>query len=92
MGEGIYATIDDAVNAAERAYERYNAMGSAIRNSVIASIRSAMLANAEHLAKLAHEETGLGRTEDKVRKNILVSTRTPGPEDLEPLIQTGDGE
>ncbi|MEK7252318.1 MAG: aldehyde dehydrogenase family protein [Actinomycetota bacterium] len=91
LGEGIYATIDDAVNAAERAYERYNAMGSAIRNSVIASIRSAMLANAEHLAKLAHEETGLGRTEDKVRKNILVSTRTPGPEDLEPLIQTGDG-
>jgi acyl-CoA reductase-like NAD-dependent aldehyde dehydrogenase len=50
-----------------------------------------MLANAEYLAKLAHEETGLGRTEDKVRKNILVSTRTPGPEDLEPLIETGDG-
>jgi propionaldehyde dehydrogenase len=40
---------------------------------------------------MAHAETGLGRTEDKVRKNILVTTRTPGLEDLEPLIETGSG-
>ncbi len=91
LGEGLYATVDEAVQAAERAYNRYTALGTGIRTTVIASIRSAMLANAEHLARLAHEETGLGRTEDKVRKNILVATRTPGPEDLEPLIETGDG-
>jgi acyl-CoA reductase-like NAD-dependent aldehyde dehydrogenase len=90
LGEGIYATIDEAVGAAARAYERYTELGTGIRNAVISSIRSTMLANAEHLAKLAHEETGLGRVEDKLRKNILVSTRTPGPEDLEPLIDTGD--
>jgi aldehyde dehydrogenase len=90
LGEGLYATIDEAVQAADRAYDRYTALGTGIRTAVIGSIRSAMLANAEHLAKLAHEETGLGRTEDKVRKNILVATRTPGPEDLEPLIETGD--
>ena len=91
LGEGLYATVDEAVQAAERAYNRYTALGTAIRTAVIGSIRAAMLANAEHLARLAHEETGLGRTEDKVRKNILVATRTPGPEDLEPLIETGDG-
>jgi propionaldehyde dehydrogenase len=50
-----------------------------------------MLEKAEYLAEMAHAETGLGRTEDKVRKNILVTTRTPGLEDLEPLIETGSG-
>ena len=78
MGEGIYATIDDAVNAAERAYERYNAMGSAIRNSVIASIRSAMLANAEHLAKLAHEETGSAEPKTRCARTFSCR-RAPRP-------------
>ncbi len=91
LGEGLFASIDDAVTAAEAAYRAYTTMGSEIRVAVVASIRSAMLEQAERLAAMAREETGLGRTEDKVRKNILVATRTPGPEDLEPLIETGDG-
>ncbi|MEE9205684.1 MAG: aldehyde dehydrogenase family protein [Acidimicrobiia bacterium] len=90
LGDGIFATIDEAVAAASRAYQLYAEMGSGIRVSVIASIRASMLEQAERLAAMAHEETGLGRTEDKIRKNILVATRTPGPEDLEPLIETGD--
>ena len=45
---------------------------------------------AERLAYMAHAETGLGRAEDKVKKNLLVSTKTPGPEDLEPQVATGD--
>jgi acyl-CoA reductase-like NAD-dependent aldehyde dehydrogenase len=90
LGEGLYATIDEAVAAAGRAYDAYTALGSDIRHAVVASIRASMLDQAERLAAMAHEETGLGRVEDKVRKNILVATRTPGPEDLEPLIETGD--
>ena len=39
---------------------------------------------ASELAYLAREETGLGRAEDKVVKNRMVTTKTPGPEDLEP--------
>ena len=42
------------------------------------------------LAELAVEETGLGRVEDKIQKNRLVTERTPGPEDLEPVTWTGD--
>ncbi len=90
LGEGLFATIDEAVKAAESAYKAYTAMGLEIRSAVVASIRTAMIDQAERLAAMAHEETGLGRAEDKVRKNILVATRTPGPEDLEPLIETGD--
>ncbi len=49
-----------------------------------------MLDNARSLGEMAWEETGIGRAEDKLRKNILVATRTPGPEDLEPIIETGE--
>jgi aldehyde dehydrogenase len=49
-----------------------------------------MLREGERLAYMAAEETGLGRAEDKVVKNRLVTTSTPGPEDLEPQVVTGD--
>ena len=39
---------------------------------------------------MARQETGLGRADDKVLKNQLVIERTPGPEDLEPRVVTGD--
>jgi len=91
LGEGIYPTIDAAVNAAYSAHEEYTRMGFDVRERAVAAIRASMLANAERLARMAAEETGIGRAEDKTRKNILVATRTPGPEDLAPLIETGDG-
>ncbi|MDX1740153.1 MAG: aldehyde dehydrogenase, partial [Rhodothermales bacterium] len=37
-----------------------------------------------------HRETGLGRPEDKEVKNLLVTRKTPGPEDLAPAARTGD--
>jgi acyl-CoA reductase-like NAD-dependent aldehyde dehydrogenase len=42
------------------------------------------------ISELAVEETGLGRVEDKILKNQLVTEKTPGTEDLEPLAWTGD--
>ncbi|MBN2113697.1 MAG: aldehyde dehydrogenase [Acidimicrobiia bacterium] len=90
LGDGIHATVDQAVAAAARAGEEYRRLGSEIRVAVVDSIRRAMVDSAKHLAALAYEETGLGRVEDKVRKNLLVATRTPGPEDLAPIIETGD--
>ena len=49
-----------------------------------------MLAQSESLARMAHAETGIGRAADKVAKNMLVATKTPGPEDLETTTVTGD--
>jgi hypothetical protein len=37
-----------------------------------------MLEHSEHLARMAHRETGLGRYEDKVVKNRVVAP-VPGP-------------
>ena len=53
-------------------------------------IRRAARANARRLAEMAVDETGMGRIEDKVRKNLLVADRTPGPESLYPSAMTGD--
>ena len=39
---------------------------------------------------MAHRETGIGRYEDKVIKNRLVTTKAPGPEDLEVQAVSGD--
>ena len=49
-----------------------------------------MLEHAEQLARMAHQETHLGRVEDKVVKNRTVATKAPGPEDLETEAVTGD--
>jgi acyl-CoA reductase-like NAD-dependent aldehyde dehydrogenase len=90
LGDGIYETIDDAVAAARRAFLASRDLGLEARKVIVDAMRAAMLAEGEHLAYLAREETGLGRAEDKVVKNRMVTTRTPGPEDLEPHVVTGD--
>ncbi|MCP3964642.1 MAG: aldehyde dehydrogenase EutE [bacterium] len=89
-GDGIFATIDEAVNAAWDAHQEYREMGLDRRFTVIDRIREAMRENAERLARMAWEETGLGRPEDKTVKNLLVTNKTPGPEDLEPQTWSGD--
>ena len=90
LGDGIHPTIDDAVKAARDAFVAYRDMGLETRKAIVDGMRSAMLREGENLAYLAAEETGIGRAEDKIVKNLLVTTKTPGPEDLEPDVVTGD--
>lgn len=85
---GVYERIEDAVAAAAAAHPRVGVL--AVRERVIESFRQAARANARRLAEMAVEETGMGRIEDKVRKNLLVADRTPGPEALSPSAMTGD--
>jgi acyl-CoA reductase-like NAD-dependent aldehyde dehydrogenase len=53
-------------------------------------MRQAAAENAPVLARAACEESGMGRYEDKVQKNLLVAERTPGTEALQALAWTGD--
>jgi len=87
---GIFATVDEAARAAKAAQPVYAALSLKQRGAILAAIRETMMANAKALAKSAHEETGLGRYEDKVVKNRLVTEKTPGLEDLLPSAVTGD--
>ena len=87
---GIFATVDEAARAVHAAQPVFAALPLTTRAAIIAAIRQTMRANGASLAKSAHEETGLGRYEDKVVKNRLVTERTPGIEDLAPNAVTGD--
>ncbi|MCX7708166.1 MAG: aldehyde dehydrogenase family protein, partial [Anaerolineae bacterium] len=88
--DGIYPDLDSAVAAARRAFRALDALTLEKRFEIVAAMRAAMRANAELLARMACEETGLGRVEDKIQKNLLVIEKTPGPEILQPLAWTGD--
>ncbi len=87
---GIFATVSEAVSAAGIAQPRFAAVPLATRARIIEAMRQTMRENSEMLAKAAHDETGLGRSEDKVVKNRLVTEKTPGLEDLAPMAVTGD--
>ena len=90
LGEGVFATVDDAVAAASVAFRELDGMTLDARRQIIASIRESMLEHAEDLAQHAHRETGLGRPEHKVIKNTLVARKTSGTEALTPQAVTGD--
>ena len=88
--DGIFADVDAAVAAAEAAQADMASRSLALRYDIVNQMRVSMRQNAQMLAWMAREETGLGRYEDKIEKNLLCANKTPGPEDLEPLVQTGD--
>jgi acyl-CoA reductase-like NAD-dependent aldehyde dehydrogenase len=90
LGEGIFATVDDAVEAAGNAFREYDGMPLEGRKKVIDAIRASMFEHAGELARHAHRETGLGRFEHKLIKNRLVTRKTQGTEVLTPHAVTGD--
>lgn len=87
---GVHANLDAAVAAARQSFEAFERTPLETRIRVIAAIRETLLQSLQTLSEVAVEETGLGRVEDKVLKNRLVTERTPGPEDLEPITWSGD--
>jgi acyl-CoA reductase-like NAD-dependent aldehyde dehydrogenase len=87
---GVFDSVDAAVSAANAAYLEYEEIGLDGRFRLVESIRRAMERDAAELGRMAHQETGLGRAEDKEKKNLLVTRKTPGPEDLTPQAVTGD--
>jgi acyl-CoA reductase-like NAD-dependent aldehyde dehydrogenase len=87
---GVHPDLDAAVAAAQTAFRAYHEVPLSTRNAVIAEVRKALAEGYRTLAEVAVEETGLGRVEDKIFKNRLVTEKTPGTEDLEPLAWTGD--
>ncbi len=89
-GRGIVADVDSAVRAAHTSLSESRELSVRTREAIVAGMRRAILDNLDMLSELAVQETGLGRVEDKLRKNQLAATRTPGVEDLRPVAFSGD--
>jgi len=87
---GIFGDLDAAVDAASEAYRQIASLSVETRKKMIEAARRAAIDAAPSLAEQAVRETGMGRVDDKIKKNLLVATKTPGMEILEPGAMTGD--
>jgi acyl-CoA reductase-like NAD-dependent aldehyde dehydrogenase len=88
--DGVFPDLEAAVAAARAAFQQLNALPLAHRAVIIGQMRQTAREHAQVLAREAWQETGMGRYEDKIEKNLLVAEKTPGTEDLRPLAYTGD--
>jgi propionaldehyde dehydrogenase len=77
---GIYDNMDEAAKEAKESFHYHLHTIFALRKNIIAGIRKLMWQHKEELAKMAVAETGMGRVEDKIAKNALVTEKTPGIE------------
>ncbi len=86
----LFADVDAAVQATRRAFEQLRDLPLSLREHMITLMRRAARENAQLLAGDAWQETGMGRAEDKIQKNLLNANKVPGPEILTPRCWTGD--
>lgn len=87
---GAFATVDQAIDAAAHTHQTLVALPLEKRREIVANVRRRCAEQVQTLSRMAVEETGLGRVDHKIKKNLLVIHRTPGPEILEPQAFTGD--
>ncbi len=87
-GDNLFPDVDSAVAAASRAYQQLQDMSLEVREQMVAHIRRKMRENAQVLAHEPWEETGMGRYEDKIQKNLLNANKASGTEVLTPTAWT----
>jgi len=90
--EGSFATMDDAISAAVQAQIQYRHCSMQDRETFISGIRE-IFTQQYILEKISHmtvEETGMGNYKDKLVKNRIAATKTPGIEDLTTTALSGD--
>ncbi|MBQ8295391.1 MAG: aldehyde dehydrogenase EutE [Clostridia bacterium] len=87
---GVYADMNDAIDAATAGYKAVRAMSLEEREKVIAVIRDLCRKEAPTMAQLGVAETKMGRVAHKTAKHILVADKTPGTADIVAQVKTGD--
>lgn len=89
---GVFATMDEAIDAAEAAQRKYLGCSMADRAKYVQVIRDVALKkeNLEYMSQATVDETGMGGYEYKLVKNTLAATKSPGIEDLTTEALTGD--
>jgi len=90
VGIGVFNNLNSAVEAADKAYRDFCEVSLETRKLIIENMRKISMEHKEVMAKMAHEETGMGRWSDKVVKNELGIVKTPGVEDIHPEAFSDD--
>lgn len=76
-GKGIFADMNDAIAAAKKAQRYIHRMSMDQREQIISNIRRKTKENAEILARMGVEETGMGNVPHKILKHQLVAEKMP---------------
>ena len=87
---GIFDDMNQAIEAAKEAQLVIKKMSMDQREKIISAIRKKTIENAETLARMAVEETGMGNVGHKILKHQLVAEKTPGTEDITTTAWSGD--
>ena len=87
---GIFDDMNDAIAAAIEAQKVMQKMPMDFRERIISNIRRLTIENAELLARMGVEETGMGNVGDKILKHKLLAEKTPGTEDITTRVWSGD--
>ena len=88
--KGVFADMDTAIAAAKQAQKKVQSMSMDQREKIISLIRKKTKENAEILARMGVQETGMGNVGHKILKHHLVAERTPGTEDITTTAWSGD--
>ena len=91
-GDGIFDSVDAAVEAAVIAQRQYLLCSMADRRRFTDGVREVIVQqeNLERISRMAVDETGMGCYEHKLIKNRLAAEKTPGVEDLTTAAASGD--
>ncbi|MCL2865463.1 MAG: aldehyde dehydrogenase EutE [Lachnospiraceae bacterium] len=90
VGRGIFSDMETAILEAKKAQKKVAGLSMDQREKIISIIRRKTLENAEILARMAVEETGMGNVGHKILKHQLVAEKTPGTEDITTTAWSGD--
>ena len=87
---GVFEDMNEAIEAAKASQKIVGRLSMDIREKIISNIRTKIKENAEILARMGVEETGMGNVGHKILKHILVAEKTPGTEDISTTAWSGD--
>ncbi|NQW49451.1 MAG: aldehyde dehydrogenase EutE [Planctomycetes bacterium] len=87
---GIFDSVDDAVTAAQEAFEQLERLGMEGRRKAINHIRRISIDDAEELGRMEFVETKIGRLEHKIEKLKVLGERSPGVEFMRSEVFSGD--
>lgn len=87
---GVFTQIEHAIAEAKKSQEIIAKMTIDQREKIISIIRKKTVENAEIMAQMAVQETGMGNVGHKILKNRLVAEKTPGTEDITTTAWSGD--
>jgi aldehyde dehydrogenase len=86
---GVFEEMNDAVEAAHEAFLEFKERSPQCRKKITDAVRQMALDHKEELARMAVEETGMGRLDHKIAKIINSAKNSPGVEFLQPQAWSG---